>query len=427
MSTSSFCLGLMSGTSMDGIDAALIKTDGEQDVNPIANLFFPYPPIFQRALKLCENLVQYFEGDLKSANHCFAYASKDILIRQWQYSESTQHDFWHALTQFLKTLHIDNITLFDIITASTRLHAQAVKALLAKANLEPCHIDYIGYHGQTFFHNPAVRLTIQAGNAQLLANLTNIDVIADFRLNDVAQGGQGAPFAPIYHWALVQRDKLLPAAVINCGGITNITFITHMDSKQLVAFDCGPGNVLLDRWVRLKTQDQFLFDKDGEFAKQGQVDNAMIKLLYQTALPQNFLNQQPPKSLDSRDCQWPKSFLDLSLEDGCATLAHFTALCLIDSLRFIEAIPQYFILAGGGWHNPAILSAFTLLMQQQLKQEVKIVTAKQIGWQQDALEAEAFAYLAKRSVMQLPLSFPGTTAAPRPLSGGKLFIPNTNT
>lgn len=399
-------IGLMSGTSMDGIDVALLETDGHEYVRSMASGFYPYPPTLRRLLKLAEQIIRDFKGDLKAAEKAFVYP----------------HD--HEIDALLQKFDLSHPTLSNLILLSTYLHAEAVKALLQQQGLTSQDIEYVGYHGQTVYHAPHQRKTLQVGDCQKLADILHIPIVGDFRVNDVAQGGQGAPLAPIYHWVLARQEGLIPLAVLNCGGIANVTFIVKGDTADLIAFDTGPGNVLLDRFVREKTSQQKFYDEDGKLALAGKIHEAILEELLQTALPKNFLQKQPPKSLDSYDCHLPTSLHTLSLEDACATLAAFSAECMVRSLDCCNTPPTRWVLAGGGWHNPAILSEFKQRLEKRYAKAPQILTAKQVGWQHDALEAELFAYLAKRVANNLPISFPGTTGVTKPLTAGKIYNPS---
>jgi anhydro-N-acetylmuramic acid kinase len=393
----------MSGTSMDGIDAALVETDGNEYVRSIASSFYAYPPELRTLLKLSEKIIRDCQGDLTKAEQIIVYPSD------------------HGIDALLKKFQLPQLTLSNLILLSTFLHAEAVNSLIQQQNLNHEEIEYVGYHGQTMYHAPHEGKTLQVGNCQKLAEFLQIPVIGDFRLNDVAHGGQGAPLAPIYHWVLAKQEGLIPLAVLNCGGIANVTFILRDEPSHLTAFDTGPGNALLDRLVRERTDNQMFYDENGKLALAGKVNPAALETLMQSGLPQEFLNKKPPKSLDTHDCHFSKALEELSLEDACATLAAFSAECMVKSLDWCDIVPSRWVLAGGGWYNPAILREFTQRLEKHCQKTPQILTAKQVGWQHDALEAEAFAYLAKRVANGLPLSFPGTTGVAKPLTGGKIY------
>lgn len=406
--TTELFLGLMSGTSMDGIDAALIKTDGVEYVESIASSFYPYPAAFKRCLKYAERIMHDTQGQIAPAEKIFSH-------HEMQSDAEIQNLF--------STYQLDAITFSNVVLLSTYFHEEVSRQLLHTHHIASDQISLIGYHGQTLYHAPHLAKTQQIGDAQLLANRLGITVVADFRTNDVHHGGQGAPLAPIYHWALAKQEGLIPLAVVNCGGIANISFVLEDDASKLLACDTGPGNVLLDRFVRNKTKQKYFFDQDGYWSLQGEVDANALEALRRESLPNNYLMQAPPKSLDSHDCQLPELWSTLSLENGCATLAAFTAECIIRSLDFCTMPPSRFVLAGGGWYNPAILNQFKTQLEQRLNKTPQILNAKQLGWQQDMLEAEAFAYLAKRTASGLPLSFPTTTGVRQAVTGGQIFYP----
>lgn len=417
---------------MDGIDVALLETDGYFQLNSRACCFFPYQEIFTHLLKSAEYCAQQLKGNLDEMNHVWLQCWQEYLQNALHLDEETRKKKQHEANQYIAQLFNEpwqKASLAQIIRASTELHAKAIKEILQQNNLNPNDIDLIGYHGQTLYHAPEKKISLQVGNGQYLADLCRIPVIYQFRQKDIATGGQGAPFAPLYHQALLVSDRLIPSAVINCGGIANITYVLGETFADVIAFDTGPGNVLLDRFVRQKTKGQALIDEHGQYALQGQALPEALALLEESALPQGFIEQAPPKSLDSSHCQLPPDFQKVNLPDGCATLAYFTAKTIVASLDTLEkyyptrSLPKYWILAGGGWHHPFLLASFENLLKQRLPQDINIVTAKQLGWQHDALEAEAFAYLAARSYLNLPLSLPNTTGVPTPTIGGKLVLP----
>ena len=386
--------GLMSGTSMDGIDGALILTDGEQFIKEIGNYSLDYDPKFRALMKSCETAVKRNEGDLSKARLDFEKEHKS--------------------------------TTFDsIINKSTDLHAQVIRELLKKTNYSAKNLDLIGYHGQTLFHRPACGITIQVGNGQKLANETGITVAYDFRSNDVKNGGQGAPFAPLYHKALAMQAGLAPMVVANCGGISNITIIGDED-KDIYAYDCGPGNTLIDRFVQQRTGEAM--DKDGKYGSSGDVNDKILKTLKEKSLilkdGSNYLDQAPPKSLDVNDQKLIAELNTLNLTDGCATLEAFTADCIVESLDHLKfAIPKFWVLAGGGWNNKVITRELEKRLKYKLGSAVCVQKASELGWNGKALEAQTFAYLAVRVLRKLPLSLPGTTGVPKPLSGGKIVFP----
>jgi anhydro-N-acetylmuramic acid kinase len=344
-------IGLMSGTSMDGIDAAILRTDGAGIVEPRANLTVPYLG---------------GEGPVDAVSE-----------------------------------------------ALTRRHADVVAAVLAKSSLAASDIDVIGFHGHTILHQPERGRTWQIGDGALLASLTGIDVVADFRSADVAAGGEGAPFAPIYHAAVAPDER--PVCVLNIGGVANLTWIGAGASvadptvfDHLRAFDTGPGNALIDDWVAVHCGQPF--DKDGAIASGGTVNTACLDKL----MAHDYFNRPPPKSLDRDD--FPTEILaELSPADGAATLTAFTVAAIDRARAHLPAPPRRWIVTGGGRHNGFLMAALAAQLA------APVVGTERVGLDGDAVEAQAFAYMAVRSLRGLPLSGPSTTGAPAPLTGGVLF------
>lgn len=357
-----WALGLMSGTSLDGIDAALIRTDGEQVEEFGASLTLPY------------------DAQMKTILQATVHGKGDLLLAE------------HVLT--LK-------------------HAEAVKQLLDKAGLTYKDVAVIGFHGQTVAHRPDEDLTWQMGDGALLAEKTKIDVVCDFRRRDMAAGGEGAPLVPLYHAALA-RHMELPIAILNLGGIANVTWIgksermgNELMAYDILAFDTGTGNVLLNEWAAEKTGVDY--DVDGKLALSGKVDKALLAGLLGDA----FFAKHPPKSLDRNHFNYD-GLMELSKEDGAATLAEFTCAAVVQGARFFPAPAKQWFVTGGGRHNPAIM--------QSLKAHLgNVYPVEALGWQGDALEAQAFAFLAVRSLLKLPLSIPTTTGTLRAVTGGALY------
>jgi anhydro-N-acetylmuramic acid kinase len=349
-------IGLMSGTSLDGIDVAFIESDGESDVTTGPWLTMPYD---------------------------------------------------HALREALRGTLGGKGAVAEVERALTEAHAAAVKRLIERHAIEG--VELIGFHGHTIVHNPAQRRTWQIGDGALLAQLTGIDVVCDFRSADVAAGGEGAPFAPIFHAALGARLER-PLAVINIGGVANVTWIgegSGKDEVALLAFDTGPGNAPIDDWVRAKTGAAA--DYDGALAASGKVDEAQVARF----LRHPYFARKPPKSLDRDDFASFK-LGDLSTEDGAATLTAISAAAIARSFAHLPAPPRRVLVTGGGRHNPVLMQ----MLAARLGRPVAPVEA--VGWEGDAIEAQAFAYLALRARAGLPLSFPGTTGVARPTTGGVL-------
>jgi anhydro-N-acetylmuramic acid kinase len=363
----------MSGTSIDGIDAALLRTDGESILEPGPALHRPY--------------------------------SRDLKI-------------W--IRRAIKAALEGRDRAADIGKAAhevTLAHAAAVEALLEKADLKRKDIDVIGFHGQTILHRPGrqpgdMGRTWQIGDGAVLAQETRIDVVGDFRSADIAAGGEGAPFAPIYHCALLSSMRLPPdhaVGVVNLGGVANITYAPRgARGPDLIAFDCGPGNGLIDQWVELRTGASM--DRDGALAKAGAVNEEALRMM----LLAPYLRRKPPKSLDRYDFKLDH-VKGLSPEDGAATLTAFTAACIETSQSFFAEPVGAWIICGGGRRNPAMMDA----LRRRLAAPAQ--AAEEVGWRGDDLEAECFAYLAVRSLKKLPISFPGTTRAPAPMRGGVFF------
>ncbi len=384
-----YSIGLMSGTSMDGVDAALIKTDGMKKITFISSATVDYEPKFYALLKKTEAFIHAQNGDF----------SNDQLIP------------------------CESISVQDVIKESTNYHAQAVQKILDNIDQDTTESWVIGYHGQTFYHQVEQKKSVILGYPEKLAIKFQIPTVCHFRKNDMDHGGEGAPFAPLYHYALCTNSKLTPAAVINCGGISNVSFIPDHDINNIQAFDIGPGNTLIDRLVRLKTNESVLMDEDGLFGRQGTCHHNLVQTLIQkTCIKKGFYEKNGAKALDAHDFQLPQEILDLSIEDACATLADFTSYIIAKSI--IPLKPQNIVLAGGGWKNPIILEHLHHHINKVLpKDEIQIDCADAFGFRSQSMEAELFAYLAVRSLKKLPLSLPKTTNVPYPLTGGVVFQP----
>ena len=405
-------IGLMSGTSLDGVDAAWLDTDGERVMAFGPTLTIPYDAGLRRDLR--------------------------------------------ALLELAPGLAPNDPVLASAVARLTDCHIQAVKALERPA-------DLIGFHGQTILHQPDRRRTWQVGDAARLARETGVPVAYDFRSADVAAGGEGAPLVPIYHAALA-RDLPRPLAVLNIGGVANVTWIGPEgigpegigprgigpegigpegigpegigprgigprgigprgigprgigprgigDDEALIAFDTGPGNGPLDDWVMRHTGQAF--DRGGVLAGSGTVDAAVLA----TLMAHPYFARPAPKSLDRLDFSrtLAASGLDgLSAANGAATLAAFTA-ASVAVARF-PAQPRQWLVTGGGRHNPAIMAALRTALG------VPVEPVESVGWDGDTLEAQCFGFLAARVARGLPLSFKGTTGVPSPTLGGRIVI-----
>lgn len=419
-------IGLMSGTSMDGIDAALLETDGSVNlIRELGNVSISYDANFKTLLKAAEHAIRKSHGDMSKATLFFPNALENYLL-ELGISKNEIADKLVNFTNYLKT---PSITLSDVISHSTYLHGVAVKKLLEEFGYTSKQIDVVGYHGQTMFHRPVDNISVIVGNGQMLADDIGITVVNDFRSNDIAAGGQGAPFAPLYHQALALKDKKMPVAFVNCGGISNITLVNGEHESDLLAYDTGPGNGLIDRFVKQRTQGKESMDTDGHYGKKGKVNEATLKKLYEKSIlvnGKNYFSLSPPKSLDIGDMTLIAELDALSLEDACRTLEVFTADSIINSLQLINTnIPKYWVLVGGGWYNPIIRAELEKKLHQTLGEDTQVFTADEIGWNSQAMEAQVFAYLAVRSLQNKPLSFPTTTRVPQPVSGGRTYIPHS--
>lgn len=292
----------------------------------------------------------------------------------------------------------------DVERELTERHAAAVEALIAEHAIDRAGIDLVGFHGHTILHRPKQRRTWQIGDGAALAARLGLPVVNDFRSADVAAGGQGAPLAPVYHAALA-ADLPKPIAVLNLGGVGNATWIG--DRGALLAFDTGPANAPIDDWVRRQTGA--LRDDGGALAGSGRVDAARV----QAALAHPYIAAPPPKSLDREDFTW-KLADGLSAADGAATLTAITTAMVGAARRHFPAPPLRWLVTGGGRHNQTLMASLRATLG------VPVDPVEAVGWRGDALEAEAFAFMAVRHRLGLPISFPGTTGAPAPMTGGRL-------
>lgn len=421
----------MSGTSMDGIDAALIETDGEHQIAELGDISCDYDADFGILLKSAEYAVRQLSGNLPAAKAFYQQAIEHYLQNELGVIDT---DVSTKVNQLSLYFHGDNekpITFDQVVQRSTELHADIVSKLLKKTHRSPDEIDVIGYHGQTLLHRPSAKITVQVGDGALLAKITGITVVNDFRRRDVFSGGQGAPFAPLYHQALAIRDHKIPTAVVNCGGIANVTVITGKGLTDVVGFDTGPGNGLIDRYIKQRTHGKESMDRNAKYGSSGRVNEETIKLLYEKSITSHsgdFFRSKPPKSLDIADFSLIPELNILSIQDACATLEAFTADAIVHSTEFFDGvIPTYWILAGGGWNNPVIRRELDIRLKEKLGSQIEVMTADEVGWNSRALEAQIFAYLAVRSLMNLPISVPGTTLVPKPLCGGHAHLPQNGT
>ena len=363
MSKSYYSLGLMSGTSMDGVDASVISSDGELKYKVITNKYFQYNENLYGKLTRLKDKINSSK-DLKTLSNDLKFVEKEI----------------------------------------TTFHAKAVNEMIKESSVK---IDFIGFHGQTIFHNPNEKISKQLGDGKLLSKLTKKAVVYDFRQNDLNNGGQGAPLSPVFHMLLKNKYKLkLPLVILNLGGIANVTSIDlegHMYSQ-----DIGPGNCLIDQWIRQNSKRKY--DDRGEIAKSGKIN----KIILNQAL-EDFSYNNSFKSYDIKN--FDISFVrGLSLEDGAATLTEYTSKILQEHFKMSFDDPNKNILvAGGGRKNKLLLKS----IEEKINIPIKLID--DFGIDGDFVESQAFAYLAIRSYLKLPISFPETTGCSKPCTGGVLI------
>ena len=315
-----------------------------------------------------------------------------------------------ALRQRLRAVLGGQGPIAEVEREMTLFHADAVASLLEQARVTPQQLAVIGFHGHTILHRPKEGVTWQIGDGQLLADRLGVPVVNDFRRADVAAGGEGAPLVPVFHAALAKGLEK-PVALLNIGGVANVTWIGPED--HLLAFDTGPGNALLDDWVLRHTGQTF--DRDGHLAAAGAVDETSLKRF----LAHPFFCRVPPKSLDRDDFAQLAGGLTaaLSVADGAALLSAVTAAAVALAQRHFPSPVRQWLVAGGGRRNPQLMRG----LRTRLQGAVEDIDT--VGWDGDALEAQAFAFLAMRSLRQLPLTWPGTTGVPSPQCGGHLSLP----
>jgi anhydro-N-acetylmuramic acid kinase len=363
-------IGLMSGTSLDGVDVALVETDGER-----IEAFGPtgYRP--------------------------YSDAERDLL-RRALVQGATLTDRWQRPG-----------VLKEASAFVTDVHAETIETFLAGERIKKSDIDIVGFHGQTVLHRPAARLTVQIGDGEILAKRLGLSVAYDFRAADIAVGGQGAPLVPVFHQALARDlDWPHPIAVLNVGGVANVTFV---DGGDPIACDTGPGNALIDDFMRARTGAPL--DRDGDQAAKGRVDEAFVKQV----LAHPFFDAPCPKSLDRNAFAFANIGLpDFSVVDGAATLSALTAASVARIVPKMPMPPRAWIVCGGGASNPTLMR-----MLADRLQPATVETADAVGWSSQAIEAQAFAYLAVRALNELPITFPSTTGTPKPLAGGVVARP----
>jgi len=349
----------MTGTSMDGIDISLVKSNGKD------------------LIRLNEN---YF----------------------YQYSNKTKDFLLKVLNEDINVNLKRKEFLDDLITEE---HYQALKNLdiLNKSEL-------VGFHGQTIYHNPNTKTSIQLGNPKKLAKKLNKNVVFDFRSKDIQLGGEGAPLAPIYHQFIIESLNLkLPSCILNIGGVANLTF---WDGKTLIGFDTGPGNALMDNYI--KSISNKYFDKNGTIASKGIANKKIIN----NFINNSFFKKNPPKSLDRNSFIYLYQELlsmNLSVPNTMATLAEFTIESIVISLNYLPKNIKNILISGGGYRNNYLM--------KRLKERLNVtfINENQIDINFDYIESELIAFLSARSIYNLPFTFPTTTGISEVSSGGKIY------
>ena len=370
-------IGLMSGTSMDGVDLSVIKSDGNDQFSSIYNTYKEFDDgLYKQLISLRDKISNF------------------------------------------KDLKTHSIEINDVEKKFTLFNSYLINEVIGDINED---IDLIGFHGQTVFHDPKIQISKQLGDGRLLSSLFKKIVINNFRQNDLNHGGQGAPLTPIFHSLIskiIQKNfKLkLPINIINIGGITNITQIKEdlNNSINFFAYDVGPGNCLIDDWVR--NNKDLKFDKDGNYANIGKVDDLILNQAID-----NFEFKSYETSLDVKD--FDTSFVKgLSFEDGCATLTKFTAYLIADGLRKIDKQnninPHHYIICGGGRKNKSLMQSIENYL---VNKNIIIKDIDDYNFDGNFIESQAFAYLAIRSYLKLPISFPSTTRSKKAISGGDIL------
>jgi len=352
-------LGTMSGTSMDGVDVSIIQSDGENKYKVIKDKYFEYPQAIYKHLTKLRDKIKRLK-DLKKFSKEIKNVEKEI-------------------------------TLF---------HAKAFSQILKKTK---ANVDFIGFHGQTIYHNAKEKISKQLGDGKLLSKITKKTVVYDFRQNDLKNGGEGAPLTPIFHKMLQKKFNIKPVSFFNIGGIINYT--TIRDDGELSGRDCGPGMCLIDKWIRTNSKKQY--DKNGDIAKSGKVNEIVLNKYW------NAFKASDPHQMSLDISDFDISFAKgLSLEDGAATLTFHTAEYFITHLKLNEK--EKIILCGGGRKNKFLVNII-----KSYSKNVKLID--DYGIDGDFVESQAFAYLAIRSYLGLPISFPETTGCKKPSTGGEII------
>ncbi len=352
---------------MDGIDAAVVRTDGERLVEPLLAGEFPHDGEMRRLLARAMRDARGMGGRDERPG-----------------------------------------ALGEAERAVNEAHARVIGEMMRRAGERGLKIDLVGFHGQTVLHRPREKLTVQLGDGEWLARRCEVAVAWDMRANDVAHGGQGAPLVPVYHRALAGQVKRLPVVFVNIGGVANVTWVGA--GGAMVAFDTGPGNALMDDWLRRHTGRPF--DEGGRLAASGRADGRVVD----GYLGHPFFAAPPPKSLD-RDAFPIAPVEAMSAADGAATLALLTARAIAAAAEWFPERPELWIITGGGRRNAHLMR----LLAESIG--APVIAAEEAGMDGDMMEAQAWAYLAARVARGLPITFPETTGAPRPLGGGILSRP----
>ncbi|WP_415322582.1 anhydro-N-acetylmuramic acid kinase [Candidatus Pelagibacter sp. Uisw_127] len=364
-------LGLMSGTSMDGVDASVIRSDGENNYEPIFDKYFEYDEVIYSDLLNLRDKINLI---------------KDLTSNSYQIRELER-----------------KITLF---------HAKISKEIIKHSGID---VDLVGFHGQTIFHNIQEKISKQIGDGNLLSSLLKKDVVYNFRENDILNGGQGAPLAPIFHNLLVNQNQIeKPVCVLNVGGIANITLVISKNNEDLKSFDVGPGNCLLDEWVRRHTKMKY--DVNGESSSIGKTSEVILNQAID-----NFDNISNQKKLSFDIKDFDLSFVKgLSYEDGLSTLVDFTAIIIyqsiLRSIKIKENEKLLIMVCGGGRKNLSLIKS----IRKRLPKNIFLKVIDDYKIDGDFIESQAFAYLAIRSMLKKEISYPKTTNVQNPCIGGIL-------
>ena len=378
MSKNYCSMGLMSGTSMDGVDASIIHSDGKLEYKAIIDKYFEYPKsIYNNLTKLRDKIKSL--KDLKKCQKQIKSVEKEITI----------------------------------------FHAESANKILKKTRV---NVDFIGFHGQTIFHKAKEKISKQLGDGKLLSKLTKQNVVYDFRQNDLKNGGEGAPLTPIFHKMIAEKFNLVQRSIspstqatfVNIGGISNLTRVNS--DYEVNSWDCGPGMCLIDKWIRMNSKNKI--DKDGKIAKKGIINNQILNQYIDQI--DYFWYTKITNSFDINDFDINLA-RGLSLADGAATLTEFTVLNILRQVENFSTEKTNFILCGGGRKNNFLIKRIKKIMNdQKLFNILDLKMIDELGIDGDFVESQAFAYLAIRSYLKLPISFPQTTGCSKPCTGGEI-------